>query len=162
MTSGQSKSPRQQRGLSTVEFAIVGSLVFLVVLGVIETSRAAFARAMIEEGVRRAARLAAVCPLNDPYITNAARFTERNWGTNIIPQLTASMVTLQYLDEHAAWIPDPLTNFTSIRFVRVTTAGYEIPLYIPFVNLTYKPGPLSSTQPAESLGVQPTDKPPCH
>lgn len=152
---------RKQRGLSTVEFAIVGALVFLVILGAIELSRAAFARSIIQEGVRRAARLGVVCPINDPYITHAARFAEKNWGATIIPKLTPSMITLQYLDSTGEWVPDPVTNFLSIRFVRVTATDYQLPLFIPVLNLIYKPGAISSTQPVESLGVTPTDVPSC-
>ena len=45
-----------------------------LIFGVIEVARAGFSRAMLEEGVRRAARLATVCPVNDPYVADAARF----------------------------------------------------------------------------------------
>lgn len=153
--------PRWNAGLSTVEFAVVGAVVLLVVFGVIEIARAAYSRAMLEEGVRRAARLAAVCPVNDPYITAAARFVERDWGSSVVPDLAASDVTLRYLDADGAVIADPVTGFNSIRFARVTIAGYQSPLFIPFLNLTYQPAALSSTQPVESLGVTPTEITPC-
>lgn len=148
-------------GLSSVEFAIVAAIVFVVLFGVIEIARAAYARAMLEEGARRAARLAAVCPVNDPYITAAARFAEKDWGARIIPNITAGNVTLRYLDASGAVVADPTTNFTSIRFARVTVAGYQLPLLLAFRRFTYKPGSLSSTQPVESLGVTPTEITPC-
>lgn len=149
------------RGLSTVEFAVVGAVVFLILFGVIEVSRAAFTRAMLEEGARRAARLAAVCPIDDPYIVAAARFTDKDWGVRILPGLGADNVTLRYLDENGGVVGDPTTDFTAIRFVRITIADHQVPLFIPFFDLTYKPGPVSSTQPAESLGVTPTEITPC-
>ncbi|NCW46511.1 MAG: pilus assembly protein [Gemmatimonadaceae bacterium] len=151
----------RQRGLSAVEFAVVGAAVFMLLFGVIEVARAAFARTMLGEGIRRAARLAAVCPVNDPYIINAARFEEKNWGARLIPNLAARNVSLQYLDINGAVIADPATDFTSIRFARVTVAGYAIPLFMPYIDFTYQPGPVSSTQPAESLGVSPTEIRPC-
>lgn len=150
-----------QRGTTTVEFAIVGAIVFLLIFAAIEASRAAFARSMLEEGARRGARLAAVCPLNDPYISNAARFVERDRGLRLIPNLTADMVSVAYLDATGTVLPNPAANFTAINFVRVTIAGYETALFIPFLNLTYRPGALSSTLPVESLGVSPTEILPC-
>lgn len=152
---------RRSRGLSSVEFAVVGAVVFIIMFGVIEVARAAFTRVMLGEGARRAARLAAVCPLNDPYIIAAARFAEKDWGARLIPNLGAGNVTLAYLDGNGAVVADPVTNFTSIRFVRITVAGYELPLFLAFIKVTYKPGPVSSTQPAESLGVSPTEITPC-
>lgn len=153
--------PHVQRGTSTVEFAIVGITVFLVLFGAIEVSRIAFERTMMEEGVRRAARLGAVCPVNDPYIANAARFVERNWGVHFIPNLLSNSVTVTYLDANGTIVVDPAANFIALRFVRVTIADYVSPLDIPLLNLTYRPAPISSTQPVESLGVSPTEILPC-
>ncbi len=152
---------RRIQGLSSVEFAVVGAVVFIILFGVVEVARAGFARTMLEEGARRAARLAAVCPVNDPYIVAAARFAERDWGARIIPNLAAGNVTLSYLDGNGVTVADPVTDFTAIRFARVTTAGYELPLFIAFLDITYRPGPVSSTQPVESLGVTPTEITPC-
>lgn len=153
--------PRPAAGLSSVEFAVVGTAVFIVLFGVIELARAAYSRAMLEEGTRRAARLAAVCPVNDPYITAAARFLDKDWGARIIPGLTAGNVTLRYLDAAGAVVADPVTSFTAIRFARVTVDGYQLPLFLAFLDITYQPGPVSSTQPVESLGVTPTEITPC-
>jgi hypothetical protein len=154
-------SARRSRGLSSVEFAVVGAVVFIILFGVIEVARAAFSRAMLEEGARRAARLAAVCPVNDPYIVQAARFAEKDWGARIIPGLAAGNIALAYLDAAGATVADPVTDFTDIRFVRITIAGYELPLFLAFLDVTYRPGPVSSTQPVESLGVTPTEITPC-
>ena len=59
MTNGQ------QRGATTVEFAIIGVAMLLVLFGVIEVGRAMFVMNALGEATRRAARMAAVCPLND-------------------------------------------------------------------------------------------------
>lgn len=152
---------RRQRGLSAVEFAVVGAAVFIVLFGVIEAARAGFARAMLEEGVRRAARLGAVCPVNDPYIAQAARFVEDDWGARLLPGVTAAQVAVEYLRLDGTPIPDPTADFTSIRFVRVTIADYALPLFVPFLDLTYEPDAVSSIQPAESFGVSPTEILPC-
>lgn len=161
MSPRMEPGPKPAAGLSTVEFAVVGAVVFLILFGVIDVARAAFARAMLEEGARRAARLAAVCPVEDAYITAAARFAEKDWGARIIPNLDAGSVSVQYLDAAGAPVADLEDDFTDIRFVRVTVSGYEVPLFVPFLEIDYQPGPVSSTQPVESLGVTPTEITPC-
>jgi hypothetical protein len=157
----RSATRRRQRGLSAVEFAVAGATVFILIFGVVEVARAGFARAMLEEGVRRAARLGAVCPVNDPYVAAAARFAEDDWGARLLPGVTAAQVAVQYLDINGIPIADPNARFTDIRFVRVTTSDYELPLFLPFLDLTYEPDPVSSIQPAESFGVSPTEILPC-
>lgn len=152
---------RRQRGLSAVEFAVVGAAVFIILFGVIEAGRAGFARAMLEEGARRAARLGAVCPVDDPYVAAAARFVEDDWGARLLPGVSASQVAVQYLDIDGAPVADPVADFTLIRFVRVSISGYELPLFVPFLDITYEPDPVSSIQPAESFGVSPTEILPC-
>ena len=53
---------RFQTGITTVEFAIIGLLMFIVVFGVIEFGRALFVVNMLTEATRRGARLAAARP----------------------------------------------------------------------------------------------------
>ena len=47
---------RRQSGLTTVEFAIIGSLAFILVFGVIEIARALFVLNALTEATRRGAR----------------------------------------------------------------------------------------------------------
>ena len=56
----------RQRGTTTVEFAIVGTVLMVVVFAVIEFGRALFVINMLTEATRRGARMAAVCPVSDP------------------------------------------------------------------------------------------------
>ena len=51
----------RQKGMYTVEFAIVGAALFMIVFGAIEVARAMFAYNTIAEATRRGARVAAVC-----------------------------------------------------------------------------------------------------
>ncbi len=53
----------RQRGLTTVEFAICGTVFLIFLFGVIETGRMLFTWNALDEMTRRAARLAAVCPI---------------------------------------------------------------------------------------------------
>ena len=58
----------RQRGITTVEFAIVGALLMMMLFGVIEFGRALFVANALVEGTRRGARIAAVCPIDDPLV----------------------------------------------------------------------------------------------
>ncbi len=70
------KRRSKARGVTVVEFAIVASTLFLTLFMVIDLSRIVYLRMTFEEGVRRAARLATVCPIGDPLPALAARFED--------------------------------------------------------------------------------------
>lgn len=152
---------RRIRGMSSVEFAIVGTAVFVLLFAVADLGRLMFLRTMLEEGVRRSARLAAVCPVNDAYARSAAIFDERNWGVRFLPNLTAANVQVQFLNANGGVIADPNANFTQIRFVRVSIVNYVVPVLVPFLPINYTPQDVSSTEPVESLGVTATEVVPC-
>jgi Flp pilus assembly protein TadG len=95
-----------QKGTTTVEFAIVGSVAMLVLLTVIEFSRVLFVVNALGEGARRGARMAIVCPINDPAIAQTSIFS-RSGGSNaspVIQDLTTANVSVQYLDQAGDWI----------------------------------------------------------
>ena len=54
----------RQKGVTTVEFAIIGTAFMIVLFGVIEVGRAVFTLNTLGETTRRAARIATVCPIN--------------------------------------------------------------------------------------------------
>jgi hypothetical protein len=113
--------------------------------GVIEFGRIIFTLNVLEEGARRAARLATVCQVNNANITTAARFVS-------LPG-TAPSVATEYLNSAGAVIGNPAGNYSQIRYVRVRVFGYQMPLAVPFINATFSAPEFSSTLPSESLGV---------
>jgi Flp pilus assembly protein TadG len=148
-------SSRLQRGATTVEFAFIGAAVMLVLFGVIEVGRAMFVVNALGESTRRAARMAAVCPINDPAIVEVAMFAYPDGGTasTIVGGLTADNVLLEYLAQNGAVIADPVTNFGQIHFVRTRIVGFQHQMLIPFVpQLINTPG-FATTLRRESLGV---------
>jgi Flp pilus assembly protein TadG len=159
--AGSARGPHRQRGTTSVEFALVGAVLFIVLFGVIELGRMMFARTVLEEGVRRAARLAAVCPINDGAITDAATFTGTGGADAILPDFTAANVRLEYLGANGAALGNPAGSFALIRYVRVTIQNYQIPVLVPFLQVEFVANNVSSTLPAESLGVSPTAITPC-
>jgi hypothetical protein len=134
---------KKMRGVVMVEFAIVGAALMMVIFGCLEFGRATYSLAALNEGTRRAARLAAVCPINDPVIVPAVNFL----GVN---GFSASNVTLKYLDANGASLAGTPAS-SSVYYVRVSVAG-SIPLAIPFLSTAVSPS-FTVTLPAESLGI---------
>lgn len=146
-----------QRGITTVEFAIVGALLMTLLFGVIEFGRALFVANALTEGTRRGARLAAVCPVGDPKPAQAAIFA--NGGSSqIAPDLTTANVVVSYLNSSGTVIANPAGSFASIRYVQVRIANYTQQMFIPFVNPSFVMPAFTATLPVESLGYSPTQQ----
>jgi Flp pilus assembly protein TadG len=133
---------KRNRGLTTVEFSIVASLLFTLLFAVFEFGRLLYTYAALGEGTRRAARLAAVCPLNDAGIASTANFAS-------LPNFTSSNIQVSYLDSSGG----TTAAFSAIRYVRVQIVGYSIRLSIPLINPTITSPAFAVTLPRESLGV---------
>jgi hypothetical protein len=141
---------RKQRGITTVEFAIIGGAFLMLLFSVIEIGRALFTWNAMVEATRRAARVAVVCPLNDPSITRVGVFADpAGAGDSLIPGLKPQNLSVTYLDLNGA----PTNDFLSVRFVRVEIVGYTHRLLIPFVDRVLTPPSCATTLPRESLGV---------
>jgi Flp pilus assembly protein TadG len=132
---------KKMRGLVTVEFAIVGAVLMMVIFGCIEFGRATYSFAALNEGTRRAARLAAVCPINDPVILPAVNFLG-------VSGLSTSNV--QYLDANGASLGATPAS-SDVYYVQVNVFT-SLPLAIPFLSAVLSPS-FTVTLPAESLGI---------
>jgi len=148
-----SRAVRRQLGTTTVEFAVAGAALFIVLLGVIEVSRMMYAHTVLEEGVRRGARLAAVCPVNDPAIAAGAAFTDG--GPPLLPGFSTANIQVSYLNSAGTVVGDLVGGYTQIRYVRVAVQNYTQPLLVPFLSTVFAPANVSATLPRESLGVSP-------
>ena len=144
------KSTDKQSGLSTVEFALVALVLFLLIFGVIEIARAFFVTSLLDEATRRGARMAVVCPINDPEIFQAAAF-----NNTLIPDLDAGDITVEYLDSAGAIVGNPAdpTGFRQIRYVRVRVVGYLHQMFIPLVAALFVMPEHATVLPRESLGI---------
>lgn len=144
-----------QKGFSTVEFAIVAAVLLTVILGVIDISRLFFSVAALSEGTRRGARMAAVCPVNDPAIALAAVFGGSG-DSPIVGGLRTDHVDVDYLDESGAPIPDPSpgAGFKAIEYVRVRlNGGFQLRSVIPGFSRLIPLPDFEATLPRESLGI---------
>ena len=143
-------STNKQSGLSTVEFALVALVLFLLIFGVIEIARAFFVTSLLDEATRRGARMAVVCPINDPEIFQTAAF-----NNTLIPDLDAGDITVEYLDTAGAIVGNPAdpTGFRQIRYVRVRVVGYQHQMFIPLVSALFFMPEYATVLPRESLGI---------
>lgn len=145
----------RQRGVTTVEFAIIGAAAMIVLFGVIEIGRAVFTMQTLGETTRRTARIATVCPINDPAIGDVALFNAPGdgGGSSILPDFSTANIVVEYLDRSGAVITDPVANFLRIHFVRTRIVGYQHRLLIPFFDFIMTAQEYSTTLRRESLGV---------
>ena len=153
MGAVQVRQRPRQAGTTTVEFAIVGLLMFIVVFAVIEFGRALFTMNTLTEATRRGARMAAVCPVGDPKPASAAIFDSGNGSSTLVPGLTTANILVQYLDVSGAPIASPNVNFGQIRYVRVSVVGFSLALAIPTLGVTLPMSGFATTMPRESLGI---------
>jgi hypothetical protein len=128
---------RRSRGTTTVEFAIVAAVLFTMIFGVFEVGRGYYTYAMLDEVSRRGARLAAVCPVNDPAIPQLAIFNPSGVGSDspIVFGLAPGNVVVDYLDANSVVVGNPAdpANFPAIRYVRVRITGFVYQVNVPFI-----------------------------
>jgi len=141
----------KQSGVYSIEFAIVGTLFFIVLFAVLEIGRLFFVWNVLTEASRRGARLATVCDFNqagvaafDDMVT-AALFD----NIQLVPNLNAANLRIQYLRLNGA----PAADFSSIRLVRAEIINYQHQLLIPGFTFTINSPSFATTLPRESLGV---------
>jgi len=153
---------KKQQGITSVEFAIVGSVFFMVLLGVIEVGRLLFTWNALAEATRRGARVAAVCPPNHSAIRRIAVFDDVD-GTGVSPiitGLTENNVLVSYLrvDGSLAGDLSVVANYTAIAYVRVEiiatgTNQFQYQMFIPTLTNMITAPSFAATIPRESLGV---------
>jgi hypothetical protein len=154
---------RKQRGLASVEAAIVGLVAMITLFGVLEVARVFFVMNALEEATRRGARVAAVCQLNDAAIAEVTVFNPSGGGANsaLLSGLTTGNVVVEYLDQAGNVLGAPGGSFGLIRFVRVSIQNFTHQLIIPLLARTFTMPNFATTIPAESLGVWPGGFSPC-
>lgn len=123
-----------ERGVAAVEFALIASIFFTLLLGIMEMSRVMFYMNTAAEVTRLGARLAVVCDVNTPVVKTKM--------INMLGILTASDITVAYK-------PSSCSSATC-ESVTVSVAK-KINTFIPFVPLDISLPSFSTTLPRESL-----------
>jgi Flp pilus assembly protein TadG len=147
---------KRELGAATVEFAIVGALLFVLLFGAIEFGRAMFVANALAEGTRRGARVAAVCPVGDPRPAQVAIFADAGGNSLIAPGVTTANIEVSYLDSAGTPVVDTVANYTALRYVRVRVVNYTLHMLIPFIMPSFLVPSFTATLPVESLGYSPT------
>ena len=145
----------RQKGTTTVEFAIIGTLFFVILFGIVELGRALFVWNGLADITRRAARIAAVCPPNDASVIRAAIYNAVGDGgsSSVISGLDPAHVKLFYFTSTMTKELSPATTgFSNVRYVQASIDGYKHQMLIPTFNIELTPPDFATTVPAESLG----------
>ncbi len=150
---------RRMGGVYVVEFAIIGLLLFTLLFGVLEMGRLYFTVNGLDEVVRRGARLAAVCDIQDPVILRRAIFNAatESGASDLIGGLETADLTLVYLDENGAPVANPsdlvsASGYSAIRYVQLRVENFPHELLIPGFGGAFTLPAFRSTIPRESLG----------
>lgn len=124
----------RQQGVAAVEFALIASLLFTVLFGVIEMGRLLWTWNAAVEATRYGARLAVVCDLNDSRIKT--KMITR------LPSLVNGNITITYLNP-----PAPINTCTPVdcKAVKVSLTGYTHTAIIPLVPLSLTLPPFGTT-----------------
>lgn len=147
-----------QRGVTTVEFAIVAAVFLTVLFAIVEFGRALFVANALTESTRRGARVAAICPVGDPGPARVAIMVKADGSSLISSELTTDNVVVSYLNTAGAPLADPVASFAAIRYVQVRIVGFTQQMLIPFVMPSFLMPEFTATLPIESLGYSPTQQ----
>ncbi|QBY03436.1 pilus assembly protein [Thalassotalea sp. HSM 43] len=151
---------KNNKGMYTVEFAIVGSVFLLLFFSAMEISRLLFTWNVLTEVSRRAARVATVCNLltdtsdisTIPAVTSPpANVTSSAIAgiDNLIPNLSAANIRIFYLNRNGT----AASSLSTTHLVRAEIVNYQHELLIPGFFITLNSPTFSATLPAESLGA---------
>lgn len=125
----------RQRGAAAVEFALVASILFTLLFGIMEMGRVLFYWNTATEATRLGARLAAVCN------KDAASIKSRM--SNMLDILTPGNIDVTYT-------PDGCDT-NSCRTVTVGINGINVSTFVPFMPLNLSMPSFSTTLPRESM-----------
>jgi Flp pilus assembly protein TadG len=132
-----------QRGVAAVEFALIASLVFILLFGIMEMGRVLFYWNTAAETTRLGARLAVVCN------KDAAAIKARMQG--MLNLLSPANIDIAYAPASC--------DINTCRLVTVSITGLTVSTFIPFVPLSLTMPSFSTTLPRESLD---SANPDCH
>lgn len=138
----------RQRGTTTVEFAIVGAVVFLVMFAVMEVGRLMYTWGVLNETSRRAARLATVCMVEQVQDGTVATAVATQMG-GALPGFTAANLAFDYLKvDGTASVPAHGASYVRSRIV-----NYRYDMILPLtVDLSRFAPDFATTLRTESMG----------
>lgn len=135
MKSGFKFNLIKQKGVAAVEFALIASLLFSVLFGVIEMGRILYYMNSAAEATRLGARVAVVCDMN--------AFAIKTRMQSMLSILATNNINIAYL-------PSACTQ-ANCQTVTVSITNLTVKTFIPFIPFTLNMPSFSTTLPRESL-----------
>lgn len=133
--SSMSPPRKYQRGAAAVEFALVGVVFFMLLIGIVEMGRVLFTWNAAAEATRYGARVAVVCPRDDAAILGRMQ--------KIMPALAAANVSVSYLPSGC--------SAADCQQVSVSIQGMPVTTLIPVAAAVIQMPPFTTTLPRESM-----------
>ncbi len=134
----------KQNGAAAVEFALIATAFFMLLLGVVEIGRVLFTWNAAAEAARYGARVAVVCNMNDDAIRDRMR--------RIMPNLADANVDIKYMafDKATKKMSEGCIPATC-DFIKVSITNFQITTHIPVVSAVLTVPTFATTLPRESL-----------
>lgn len=147
-----------ERGGSLIEFTVVASVFFLMLVGIVAAGNLYYTHNALVEATRRGARYAVMNPTGST--TNVQNMvvygttTPAAGQTSLIYNLQTTNVTVCY--SGAVNCPGPAMNVAQ-GYVTVTIEGYSFPFVLPTSTTSVTMPPYRTTLSGESAGFIPPD-----
>ncbi|AOJ17662.1 TadE family protein [Burkholderia vietnamiensis] len=126
---------RGQRGATIVEFALISSILVMLLLGIFEFGRVLFYWNTATEAMRLGARTAIVCDVNAAGIVKRVK--------SMLPILADANVAVTYTPSGC--------DVSSCSFVTLSITNLTVKTMVPFVNVALTMPPFTTTLTRESL-----------
>ncbi len=140
---------RRQRGVAALEFALISTVFFTLLIGIMEMGRVLFYWNTAGEATRMGARVAVVCDVNSSQ--SASNPVIKNMRS-MLPILQPANVTVTYAPAGC--------DASSCTSVTVAITNVAVNTVVPFVPFNLTMPPFSTRLPRESLnsvgGTNPT------
>ncbi|MCW8334179.1 pilus assembly protein [Vibrio sp. SCSIO 43135] len=144
---------KKMNGVTVVEFAMTSTFLMLVLLAVVSIGHFMYSMQAVNEAVRAAARMAAVCQVGDVAVKNYVA------SYSYISSIGSDNIEIEYLDGSSNVLVGPSPE--DVRFVRARAVNldYQFVALLTFLGengLMALPS-FETTIPSESLGLVPND-----
>ncbi|AOI61725.1 pilus assembly protein TadG [Burkholderia diffusa] len=126
---------RGQRGATIVEFALIASILIMLLIGIFEFGRVLFYWNTATEAIRLGARTAIVCDVNAAGVVKRVK--------SLMPMLSNANVSVSYIPSGC--------DVSSCSFVTVSITNVTVKTMIPIANMTIRMPPFTTTLSRESL-----------
>jgi len=134
---------RRARGATAVEFALVATVFFMLILGIADFGRWMFTLNAANEATRYGARVAVVCDVDDPAVVTRMQ--------RLLPQLTGAQVRVRYFASPTSSTWTSGCTVGNCVAVQVGLQGFTIPSVAWFLPAELPIPSFTTTMTRESL-----------